>query len=156
MKTKIYLIIIPLITVIIALSGSSITSRGMDWYNQINLPVWTPAGSIIGMVWTIIFILTTISAILFWARGFRNRKFWIIISLFVFNGILNVFWSALFFGFHLIGASILEMIILEITTLCLIFLIRPTSRLASILLYPYAIWVAFATYLAYSTLILNI
>jgi tryptophan-rich sensory protein len=107
------------------------------------------------MIWTLIFVLTTISAILFWIRGFRNKKFWIVIALLLVNGILNAFWSFLFFGFHLIGASILEMIVLEITTILLIILIRPTSRLASILLYPYAIWVAFATYLAYSTFILN-
>ncbi|MCX6738269.1 MAG: tryptophan-rich sensory protein [Candidatus Parcubacteria bacterium] len=156
MKTKLYLIVIPLITLIVALSGSLVTNRGMDWYNQINLPVWTPSGGIIGMVWTLIFVLTTISAILFWSRGFRNKKFWIVISLFVANGILNALWSFLFFGLHLIGASILEMIVLEITTIFLIILIKPTSKLASILLYPYAIWVAFATYLAYSTLILNI
>jgi tryptophan-rich sensory protein len=156
MKIKIYFIIIPLIVFIVALSGSLITSRGMDWYNQINLPAWTPAGSVIGIIWTLIFILTAISAILFWARGFRNRKFWTVIILFLVNGILNSLWSFLFFGAHLIGASILEMIVLEITIIFLIILIKPTSKLASVLLYPYAIWVAFATYLAYSTLILNI
>ncbi|MBU3964636.1 tryptophan-rich sensory protein [Patescibacteria group bacterium] len=152
---KIYLIIIPLITVIVALSGSFVTSRGMDWYNQINLPAWTPSGDIIGIAWTLIFILATYSAILFWNRGFRNKRFWIVIALFLLNGALNALWSFLFFGLHFVGASILEMIALETTIICLIFLIKPTSRLASILLYPYAIWVAFATYLAYSILMLN-
>lgn len=152
---KIYLIIIPLITVTVALSGSLITDRGMDWYNQIKLPVWTPSGEIIGIAWTLIFIFTTYSAMLFWNRGFRNKRFWAVIVLFLLNGALNALWSFLFFGLHYVGASILEMIILEITTIALVVLIRPTSRLASILLYPYAIWVAFATYLAYSVLILN-
>ena len=139
-----------------ALSGSFATSRGMDWYDQINLPEWTPSGDIIGIAWTLIFIMAAYSAILFWNKGYGNRKFRITIALFLLNGALNALWSFLFFGLHFVGAAILEMIALEISTVCLLVLVRPTSRLASILLYPYAIWVAFAAYLAYSILMLNL
>jgi len=153
---KISFLIIPLVAAIVALSGSFATSRGMDWYDQINLPEWTPSGDIIGIAWTLIFIMAAYSAILFWNKGYRNRKFRITIALFLLNGALNALWSFLFFGLHFVGAAILEMIALEISTVCLLVLVRPTSRLASILLYPYAIWVAFAAYLAYSILMLNL
>jgi len=145
-----------LVAAIVALSGSFATSREMDWYDQINLPEWTPSGDIIGIAWTLIFIMAAYSAILFWNKGYRNRKFRITIALFLLNGALNALWSFLFFGLHFVGAAILEMIALEISTVCLLVLVRPTSRLASILLYPYAIWVAFAAYLAYSILMLNL
>ncbi|MBU3918362.1 tryptophan-rich sensory protein [Patescibacteria group bacterium] len=148
-------IIIPLITLVIAVFGNLITSQGMDWYNLLKLPSFTPAGAIIGIVWTIIFILTAISVLIFYNRAFHNSRFVIVITLFLINGVLNLLWSYLFFNKHLVGAAILEMLFLEATIIALIILIRFSSKIASILLYPYAIWVIFATYLAYQVLLLN-
>jgi len=141
---------------IISFLGSGVTTSNLDWYNNLELPAYTPDGSIIGIIWTIIFILLFLSISIYYNRAFRNKRFYFVLILFVVNGILNALWSFLFFGAHLIGAAILEMIILEITTISLIILIRPTSKLASILLYLYAIWVGFATILAYNILTLNI
>jgi len=152
---KINYIIIPLITVLVAVVGSWLTSGGMEWYGTINLPEWTPAGSVIGAVWTTIFILTTLSALIVWSRANRNRRFWWIIVIFLINAFLNVFWSFLFFSQHLIGPAIWEAGLLDASVIALIILIWPISRLASILLVPYAGWVAFATYLTYTVWLLN-
>jgi benzodiazapine receptor len=148
-------IIIPLITIAVAVIGSFLTSAGMDWYKTLKLPSIAPGGSIIGSVWTVIFILSTISAIIFWNSAPRTNLFWWIIGLFIVNAILNVAWSYIFFYSQNIGPSIIEMIILEISVLGLCVLIWPFSYIASILLWPYAIWVCFATYLAYNIWILN-
>ncbi len=148
-------IIILLIVFFISLFGSLITNNGMAWYNKLLLPSFTPSGAIIGAVWTVVFILSAISVLIYWNKAYRNLRFIVAITLFIINGILNVLWSYLFFGLHLVGASILEMIILEATVIALIFLVRYSSKRASILLYPYAIWVAFATSLAYRVLLLN-
>lgn len=150
MKIKANYVIIPLITVAVSVIGSWITDLGMDWYQILNIPSYTPSGSLIGAVWTVIFILSTISALLVWNFSKRNKRFWWIVGIFIANAFLNVFWSALFFGLNLIGVSIIEMIILEFTVLALIFLTWPISKPASILLFPYAGWVAFAAYLAYN------
>ena len=149
-------VIISGITALVAFLGSVITSRGLSWYETLKLPSFTPSGGVIGAAWTVIFILTALSAIVFWNRAFRNARFLLIITLFLINALLNILWSYLFFGIHVIGAALLEMIILWLTTLVLIILIRPTSRLASTLLFPYLIWVAFAAYLTYTILTLNI
>lgn len=147
--------IIPLITAAVAFFGSFITAKGMDWYGLLKLPSITPAGGLISAAWTIIFILATISALIFYNRAYRNLRFILVISLFLINAGLNVLWSYLFFGLHLVAASILEMLFLEATVIALIVLIRHSSRLAAILLYPYALWVAFVTYLAWQILLLN-
>ncbi|MDD5146563.1 MAG: tryptophan-rich sensory protein [Candidatus Pacebacteria bacterium] len=152
---KINDIIIVLIVVAVALIGSWLTSGGMNWYNTLILPSITPPGFFIGAVWTIIFILSAISAIIFWNKSERNNRLKWVAALFIFNAFLNVFWSLLFFNQHLISASIIEMIILELTVLALLVLIWPVSKLASALLTPYAVWVVFATYLAYSIWLLN-
>lgn len=152
---KLNYIIIPLMIILVAVVGSWLTSSGMDWYGTINLPEWTPAGSVIGAVWTTIFILATISALIVWSRANRNRRFRWIIAIFIINAFLNVFWSYLFFNQYLIGPAIWGAGLLGLSVLFLIILIRPISKWAALLLFPYAGWVAFATYLTYTVWLLN-
>jgi len=149
-------IIIPVVVVVIAILGGLITCQGMDWYNLLKLPSFTPNSSIISIAWIIILILSISSALIFYNRAFRNTRFVVVMTLFLINGALNLLWFYLFFNLHLVGAAIVEMIFLEATILGLIVLIRFSSKTASALLYPYAIWVAFTTYLAYQILLLNI
>lgn len=146
---------IPLIMIIVSALGSLITSNNMDWYNALAVPSFTPPGSVIGAVWTVIFILATISALLVWNSAERNKVFKWIVALFILNAVLNVLWSYIFFGQQMVLFSIIEMILLNITVIVLIILIWPISKLASSLLIPYAVWVTFATFLAYQIFILN-
>jgi benzodiazapine receptor len=152
---KLNYFIIPLIVFLVAFTGSLITSGGMDWYKTINLPVWTPPGSVIGIAWTIIFILSAISALIVWNRFPRGRRFSWIFIIFGINALLNIFWSYLFFDKHLLNFALWEAGFLFVSVVLLVILIRPVSRLAAILLYPYAIWGAFATYLTYTVWMLN-
>lgn len=64
---KLNYLVIPLITVIVAVSGSSFTNQGLNsWYNTLKLPLIAPPGWFIGLIWTIIYILATVSAIILW------------------------------------------------------------------------------------------
>jgi len=155
MKIKLNYFVIPLITLAVALIGSWFVKAGMLWYEFLVLPPLAPPGWVIGAVWTIIFALTTISALLVWNRSPRDTRFSWLVAFFVLNAILNVLWSFLFFYLGMPLAPIAEMIVLEITVLVLIFLAWPISRLASLLLLPYALWVAFATHLAWQIFKLN-
>jgi tryptophan-rich sensory protein len=147
--------IIPLITLITALGGSSITTKGLDWYKKIKLPSFTPPGSTIGLVWTIIFFLATASALIVYKLGAKSERFSLIVFAFIANALLNVCWSFLFFGLHNLQLAFIEAIILEISVLVLIILIWPVSRLAAYLLMPYSLWVAFASFLTFKVLSLN-
>ncbi len=152
---KLNYFIIPLIVISVSAIGSYITSGGMEWYATIQLPEWTPAGSIIGAVWTFIFILTAISIIIVWNKSVRDDRFYFILSMFITNAILNIGWSLIFFGMHWIAVSFFEAVILGLTVIVLIFLIYPVNRIASFLLIPYALWVSFASYLTYNVWMLN-
>ncbi len=147
-------IVIPLITIATISAGSWATSGGMNWYKTLNLPAFTPPGSFIGTVWTTLFILATISALIAWNKAWRKRRN-IIGVAFVLNIFLNVGWSVLFFGLHLVGPAIYEAALLGVSVLVLIILIWPVSKLAAWLLVPYLAWVSFATYLTYITYSLN-
>lgn len=152
---KLNYIVIPLITIATAVLGSVLTSRNMDWYKTINKPSWTPPGSVIGTVWTILFTLITISAIIVWNSPNRPQMITAIVIAFIINAILNVLWSVLFFGFHQMYAAIFECALLAVSILVLIYLIWPISIIAALLLVPYVLWVSFATYLTYSVWKLN-
>jgi len=149
---KLNYIIIPLIVFLTAFIGSFFTERGMMWYETLELPSFTPPGFVISIAWTIIFFLCLISGLIFWNKGKKRKR---IALLFLLNALLNILWSFIFFNQHLIFLSIIEMILLNITTLLLIYRLIPVSRVASALLLPYFLWVGFATYLAYSIYLLN-
>ncbi|MFH1284742.1 MAG: TspO/MBR family protein [Candidatus Peregrinibacteria bacterium] len=169
MKLKPNHVIIPLITILVALAGRYFTDLGMPWYNfGVLKPDLTPPGWAFPLAWTAIFVFTTIAALLVWNKGtspqgffsfLLNRKsasrfHWAVAVLFI-NAILNVLWTYLFFAKSLVLESFAEIIVLEMTILILVILSWKISRAASVLLLPYLIWVGFATYLNYQIVILN-
>ena len=152
---KVNYIIIPLITILVVLTGSLLTGWGMSWYHNLNLMSWTPAGSLIGMVWTILFILSLISVLIVYNKTNRDSAFWLIMILFAVNAALNMTWTFLFFVLHFLSLAIIEAFILGLSVVALIILIWPRAKLPAVLLIPYAGWVFFATYLSYNIWLLN-
>lgn len=141
----------------VAATGSWLTGRGLDWYyNQSLVPSLAPAGAVIGSIWTIIYVLSAVSLVLWLAQKQRGNNYYRVIWWFVVNGILNAYWSYLFFVQHQVGAAIVEMLVLELTVVWLIWLMWKRVRWSAILLLPYAAWVVFATYLAYDFWKLNV
>ena len=150
-------IIIPLITILVALTGSVLTGWGIAWYHGLNFMSWTPSGMLIGIVWTILFILSTVSALIVYNQKNRagESAFWLIMILLAVNAALNIMWSFIFFTLHFLSLAIIGAFILGLSVAALIILIWPRTKLAAILLIPYAGWVFFATYLTYSIWLLN-
>ncbi len=153
---KLNYITIPLIVILVSLTGSYFTSLGMSWYDTLTLPSFTPPGYFIGAVWTVIFILTAISALIFWNKREEFKRKKLIIVFFLINAFLNIFWSFLFFTSHLIGLALIEAVLLEISVISLMILLYPKSKTASALLIPYSAWTLFAIYLNYLIFSLNV
>ena len=154
-NAKVNYFVIPLIVLTISFLGSQVTSRGLDWYEGLRFPEWVPSGAFIGTVWSVIYILTVIAVLIVWNTFEESKKFYWIIGLFIFNAFLNALWSFLFFGFNLILGAFIEMIFLEATIIALIVLAYKTNWKVSLLLLPYALWVAFASFLTLKIFLLN-
>lgn len=157
MRHKIGYVIAILAVALVSFIGGSITDKGMIWYEELNLPSFTPPGYFIGIVWTIIFVLSAVSIILFLRHNKEKKelRFNSIIIFLILNALLNILWSFIFFGQGLILLSVIEMCALNVVNLILIILLWQENKLSSILLWPYFLWVSFATYLAYSIYLLN-
>jgi benzodiazapine receptor len=141
--------------VAVGLIGSHFSAMNREWYEHLVKPSYQPPGWVFGAVWTTLFILGAISAILIWNTRPQTGLTYLVMSLFVVNGILNVVWSALFFGNRLIYPAVFEAGVLCVSVAAIIVLAWPISRAGSLLLIPYALWTAFATYLTSTIYRLN-
>lgn len=152
-------ILIPLIVVLVSMAGRAFSERGLRrWYQTLTLPAFTPDSKTIGKIWTAIFVMSGLSAILFWnsdALLHSDPLFQLTVVAFLVNGFLNAFWSYLFFYLHMLGYAVLEAAALALSVLSLILFTFPVSAWAAWLLVPYLLWSCFATYLTYCTWQLN-
>jgi benzodiazapine receptor len=125
------------------------------WYTQLQKPDITPPAWVFGPVWTILYLLMAISAFLVWnsAQDYskvRQALVWFLIQL-----ALNAAWTLLFFGFHLVFAAFLDILLLWLVILVTIFAFASVSVTAAMLLVPYFLWVGFAAILNGSIYHLN-
>jgi tryptophan-rich sensory protein len=143
-------ILIPFITILVAFVGGQLTMRSVKtWYRTIRKPAWTPPGAVIGTVWTVLYILAAISALIVWNLPGGASVPAMVAVLFILNAAVNVLWSYIFFYLHKMGPAIWVCLFLDLTIGLLIQFIGPLSPIAAWLLVPYAAWVTFASYLNY-------
>jgi tryptophan-rich sensory protein len=116
------------------------------WYPGLIKPSWTPTGATIGIVWTILYACMALAAWLVWRTGGHvDRR--LPLALYFAQLILNVLWSAIFFGLQKPGLAFLELLVLWIAVLVTTIVFRRYSSWAGVLMLPYLAWVAFAGYL---------
>ena len=135
--------------------GSWITAPALrDWYPALRKPPWTPPDAIFAPVWTLLYLAMAIAAWLVWEQR-DSEEVALPLSLFAIQLILNVAWSAIFFGLHSTGGGAIEIVVLwfAITATWLAF--RRATAFASWLLLPYLGWVTFAAALNFAVWQLN-
>jgi benzodiazapine receptor len=130
--------------------GAMATAPALDtrWYRRLDKPRWQPPGPVFGPVWTIIYALIAASMLIVRARGDEQRPLFV---LFGTNLALNLAWTLIFFRGRSPLAAGVEILVLEGTTVALVVRAWPVSRLAGLLLLPYALWLAFATALNWAS-----
>lgn len=139
---------------IVAILGATVTDLG-PWYQSLEKPDWNPPDQVFPMVWTLVYALITVSAITAWrAAPTRAASQWVI-SLFALNAFLNITWSILFFRLQRPDWAMFELAALWLSILLLIIYCGRFSRLASVLLVPYLIWVTIAGALNWAVVDLN-
>jgi benzodiazapine receptor len=125
------------------------------WYAQLSRPSFTPPDWTFGVVWPVLYVMMGISAFLIWNVGIDKRRVKVSLGFFALQLILNGLWTPIFFGLHLIGFALLEIIILWAAILMTILAFWKVSKPAALLLLPYILWVSFAVVLNASLFLLN-
>jgi tryptophan-rich sensory protein len=122
-----------------------------EWYAQLAKPAFNPPGWIFGPVWTGLYVLIAIAGWRVWQRdggGWPMKLWWMQI-------VLNFSWSPVFFSAHRIGLALVVILLLLGAILAFIAAAWRQDRVAAWLFAPYAAWVAFASILNASILMLN-
>ncbi|CAG0981434.1 MAG: tryptophan-rich sensory protein [Candidatus Methanoperedens sp.] len=125
--------------------GSFFTTPAIStWYATLIKPSIAPPNWVFFPVWTALFIMMGISLFLVWKKGFQDHQVKAALSVFAIQLILNILWSAAFFGLRSPLAGLIEIVILWIVILVMILKFMRISKVAGLLLIPYILWVTFA------------
>lgn len=145
-----------LIAEVAGLIGSFFTTPSIaTWYASLNKPRFNPPNWIFAPVWTTLFLLMGVAAYLIYAKGLKKKNVQQALAIFALQLIFNVFWSIIFFGLHLPLLALIEIVFLWGLILLTINKFYKIAKPAAYLLIPYLLWVAFATVLNLSIVILN-
>ena len=113
------------------------------WYKDLNRAPWSPPNYVFGIIWPILYLLMTISVLLV----IFNKKCYPYcrpITFFILQLILNLFWTTVFFQLQQpIIALIMIVLIIGITAYTALQF-YPYSKVASLLLVPYLLWLCVA------------
>lgn len=125
------------------------------WYTGLAKPALTPPNWVFGPAWTTLFVLMGFAFYRLLradpATPGRQRA----ILLFSVQLVLNAGWSFAFFAAHSPAAGLAVILPLEALILAMIAAAARVDGIAALCLVPYALWVAFATYLNAGILALN-
>jgi len=125
-----------------------------DWFNSLAKPSFNPPSYLFGPVWTTLYILMGVSVFLIWKtpKTELRQKALIIFGVQLF---FNFWWSILFFSFHTILLSVIDILLMWFLIIYMIILFKKIKSVAAYLQIPYLLWVTFATVLNISIWYLN-
>lgn len=137
-----------------ALGGVATSSSVNTWYTEIDKPSWTPPGSVIGTVWSVLYFLMAVAAWLVYLRGGLrgNAK---PLGLWVVQLALNLAWSILFFWLRSPGAALVDLVLLWISIAATTVAFAGVRKSAMLLMIPYLAWVTFAGFLNATVWLMN-
>lgn len=139
---------------LVGLLGGLATEIG-PWYRGLIKPSFQPPDWLFGPAWTLIFALTAYAAADAWRKSESEAGRRRIAVAFTVNGVLNIFWSVLFFKLKRPDWALIEVVPLWLSIAWMIVVVRPVSTKAAWLLVPYIGWVTFAAVLNLAVVRLN-
>jgi benzodiazapine receptor len=136
--------------------GSIFTRSAIPtWYATLEKPPFTPPSWLFAPVWTLLYVLVGIAAFLVWCKEVKNRQVRTALVVFLIQLVLNASWSVVFFGLQSPLYGFIIIVVLWVAVLLTVLLFFKISRAASVLLWPYLLWVTFAAVLNESIWLLN-
>ena len=123
------------------------------WYVTVHKPFFNPPNWIFGPVWTVLYTLMSVSLYLMIKSSHpeKSKALW----LFFIQLALNALWSFLFFQYHVLLVSLMEIILMLLTMVGFTIIAYRINKTASYCFIPYIAWVSFAALLNASIWYLN-
>lgn len=153
-------IIEALVIAILVFTTATIGSRATipniaEWYEGLIKPSFNPPNWIFGPVWTLLYALMTYAAWRVMGRIDTRRDTILLAIVFIAQLLFNALWSIIFFGMHNPAYALIVVVFLEASVIAMILVFARYDRVAALTQLPYAAWVAFASLLNLSIVLLN-
>ncbi|KJF68947.1 TspO/MBR family protein [Rhizobium nepotum] len=145
----VYIIFVVAVVAIGALIG--VNNVPGEWYQSLQKPFFNPPNWIFGPVWTTLYVMIGIAGARTWIRKLMGTR----MRLWFTQMVLNFLWSPIFFGMQSPTGGLVIIIPMFICIVAFITLTYSRDRISMWLFAPYAVWVAFATVLNASIVLLN-
>lgn len=138
---------------IIWMTHSLIIPEAHTWLRTLPMPPFAPPYWLFTPVWIGIYICLSIAL----AYAFRvlTREHLYTIILWHVNAIAHIVWVPLFFRWHMLWASAIDVAVIAVTAAMLAFHMARHAWWAGGLIVPYAVWTIFATYINFGIAILH-
>lgn len=141
------IVCVPVIVALGLLSGQlSGSGEGDPWFDALVKPAIYPPGWLFGVVWTILYALMGFALALVLASDKKMHKK-SALAMFGVQLAVNLLWSPIFFGLHMIAFGFIWIVLLVVLVLATMAYFARVAPLAAALLVPYLAWIAFASVL---------
>ncbi|ESY56203.1 MULTISPECIES: TspO/MBR family protein [unclassified Mesorhizobium] len=122
-----------------------------EWYASLAKPPFNPPNWVFAPAWTLLYVLIAVAGWRTWERERAGAA----MKIWALQLVLNFAWSPTFFGAKLMGPALVVILALLASIALFIATVWNRDRVSGWLFAPYALWVAFATLLNASLLLLN-
>ena len=140
--------------VIGGLMSATINSALPGWFANLEKPFLNPPNYVFMPVWTVLYVSL---AIFIWMIDRQPHSPLVLQArrLFVWQLILNFFWTPVFFGLHSIIGGLIILLIIDYLVFHLISISFKINKVCAFIIVPYFCWLLFATYLNLSIFLIN-
>jgi translocator protein len=130
--------------IITSILGYGSNKTMYPWYSNLRRPPFTPPDWAFPVAWSYLYTSMGYAGYLVWKSEGDNQT---ALYFHLIHLILNGTWSQTFFKLHLLGSSLIHIILLWIAILITFIAFYQVNTLAGLLFIPYLGWVSLATYL---------
>jgi translocator protein len=141
------------LTASVAVVGAAAGDFRSKWYADLRKPAWQPSGAAIGAIWSVLYVTIATAGSLLWLQ--RRRATPAIATLFMAQAVLNAAWTLLFTRAKSPALAAADSAALTTVNVGLVACAWSVRRLDAVLLVPYLLWTAFATFLSWTVYRLN-
>ena len=145
------LVLAVLLCTLVGFTAGQLTDSDSEWFQGLEKPSFYPPGYLFGLVWTVLYVAMGVALYLVTEQTREKLPY----ILFGIQLLLNFGWTFIFFSLKSIPLALIEILLLIGALTWTTIEFRKHSKPAAILLLPYIAWVAFATMLTASILVLN-